>query len=158
VDAVAQVPQGTTSRYFRTREALLTGAAERLGEQIVSTVDAVEAGESDPERLPDSLTELLYRFLADRPILLALWELDLEANRRPAITDAMARITTVRRDLVLRRCRTAGVELSAEDALLMVMIVNGIMFTAMTSSPEAVPRMGALISGSVRAVLERYRS
>ncbi|WP_153505582.1 TetR/AcrR family transcriptional regulator [Cumulibacter manganitolerans] len=55
VDAEAGCPPGTTSNYFRTREALLAGVAERIRERDVQVVGV---GGRPPATLP-GFTDLL---------------------------------------------------------------------------------------------------
>lgn len=88
VDEAAGLPQGSTSNRARTRAALLELAVQRLAERegaVLRVGDLPPPGD-DPEQLADALAGLLHRFLArHRTLLLARYELALEATRRPEL-------------------------------------------------------------------------
>jgi AcrR family transcriptional regulator len=86
VDACAEVPTGTTSNYFASRDDVLAQAGRRVHERLMPDPDVL----ADLMRAPRDLaleTALMYdlmdRVLADRTGYLALLELRLECTRRP---------------------------------------------------------------------------
>jgi len=88
VDEAAGLPQGSTSNRARTRAALLELAVQRLAEceGAVLRVGGLPPPGDDPSQLADALAGLLHRFLArHRTLLLARYELALEATRRPEL-------------------------------------------------------------------------
>lgn len=88
VDAEAGVPTGTTSNYFRSREALYVGCTDRITERLTPAEEelAVRAAQPpDRARFADHLRDLVARLTAERDVTLALFELRLESRRRPEL-------------------------------------------------------------------------
>ncbi|MEU0489003.1 TetR family transcriptional regulator [Nocardiopsis sp. NPDC006139] len=96
VEARAGVPAGTATNYFRNREALLVAAAERVLELHTADMAAATegmAGPTGPEELTDMIAASLWgaaTVLRDR--YLAIFELRLEARRRPALEEVLGRL------------------------------------------------------------------
>ncbi|MFI7452879.1 TetR/AcrR family transcriptional regulator [Nonomuraea sp. NPDC049714] len=65
VDTVAAVPAGTTSRYFRTRDALLNGVIERITHRLGERVDAYTLRPISPADLEEALVAVLTTMLTD---------------------------------------------------------------------------------------------
>ncbi|MFW6693076.1 TetR/AcrR family transcriptional regulator [Streptomyces sp. MAR4 CNX-425] len=88
VDEAAGLPQGSTSNRARTRAALLALTVQRLAERegaVLDIGDLPPPGD-DVGQLADALAGLLHRFLTrHRTLLLARYELALEATRRPEL-------------------------------------------------------------------------
>jgi DNA-binding transcriptional regulator YbjK len=88
VDEAAGLPQGSTSNRARTRAALLALTVQRLAERegaVLGPDDLPPPGD-DAGQLADALAGLLHRFLTrHRTLLLARYELALEATRRPEL-------------------------------------------------------------------------
>lgn len=96
VDALAGVPDGTTSFYFRTRSALLLAVAERMAELDLATLQAVadRAGLDDASSA-SSLAKLVIQS-GEEPQLSrtkARYELTMQATRDPAIAATLQRAT-----------------------------------------------------------------
>jgi DNA-binding transcriptional regulator YbjK len=88
VDRAADLPEGSTSYYFRTREALLSAALARMAELDVADIGELpEPGDRmDHAVLATLLTAVLRRWLTTgRERTLARFELSLEATRRPGL-------------------------------------------------------------------------
>ncbi|MFF0728383.1 TetR/AcrR family transcriptional regulator [Streptomyces sp. NPDC004134] len=88
VDEEAGLPQGSTSNRARTRAALLELAVQRLAEREggVLRVGELPPPGADPGPLADALAGLLHRFLTrHRTLLVARYEVALEATRRPEL-------------------------------------------------------------------------
>ncbi|HVG88509.1 MAG TPA: hypothetical protein VM823_06015, partial [Gaiellales bacterium] len=104
VDRRAGLPQGSTSNYFKTREALLTAALLRLVELERPSVQAMEAlvpdGPYGPRRAAELVADLVRSWLtpARAGLALARYELFLEARRRPRFQLAL---DEVRREYLL---------------------------------------------------------
>ncbi len=104
VDRRAGLPQGSTSNYFQTREALLTAALLRLVELERPSVRAMEAlvpdGPYEPHRAAELVAEQVRSWLTPERAGLALarYELFLEARRRPKFQLAL---DEVRREYLL---------------------------------------------------------
>lgn len=88
VDVVAGVPTGTTSNYFRSRDALIEGLVERIGERLGPTPADLErraSGAPGPELFADYIRDIVRRLSDDRDVTIALFELRLESSRRPEV-------------------------------------------------------------------------
>src|SRR5689334_2186544 len=92
------MPSGTASNYFPSREALLVAAARRIVELHHADNDrtarhratATVTGTSVADRLTSLLTEgLLTAATTLRTRYRAIYELQLEAGRRPALASAL---------------------------------------------------------------------
>lgn len=92
VDAAAGVPRGTASNYFPTRDHLVSALVMRIEERLAP-------GSSGPAplvgRVPDRalfaeyLRDVVRRLSEDPDVALALFELRLEASRRPAVAETL---------------------------------------------------------------------
>lgn len=88
VDVAAGVPTGTTSNYFRSRDALIEGLVERIGERLAPSPSELEQRAS---RAPgaalfaDYLRDIVRRLSDDPEVTIALFELRLESTRRPEV-------------------------------------------------------------------------
>lgn len=86
------MPPGSASNYFRTREALLTGIAERLAERDYADWSAVTRV-SAPSTLPqliEGLSQLLtHTVTTDRTRTLARYALFLESHNLPTLADTL---------------------------------------------------------------------
>ena len=94
VDRYAQVPNGSTSFYFRTRSALLRATAERLAEldlaDLMSVANPNESGVSFDSGHASRLATMVM-LSAKEPRLTrtkARFELLLQANRDPDLAEA----------------------------------------------------------------------
>ncbi|WP_139418075.1 TetR/AcrR family transcriptional regulator [Agromyces laixinhei] len=88
IDEAAGVPVGTASNYFRSREALVSGLVERIGERLAPTPDDLERrSAATPSRalFADYIRDIVRRLTSEREVTLALFELRLESSRRPEL-------------------------------------------------------------------------
>ncbi len=92
VDDEAGVPKGTTSNYFRSRGDIIAGLIERIGERLAPDPEVhapLAAQAPSPELFADYMRDIVARLLGNRDVTLALFELRLEASRRPEIRDVL---------------------------------------------------------------------
>ncbi len=150
VDRRAAIPEGSTSNYFPTREALLSAALRRLVELERPSVRALEAlvpgGPYPPRRSAELLGELIVgqwlEALSD--LALARYELILEARRRPEFRrefDAVRReyLRLVETLLPAAGCRDPQRHAPELLALLDGLVVNQLLQPATAlSEPEIV--------------------
>lgn len=88
IDRAAGVPLGTASNYFRTRDALIGGLADRIGERLAPAPDDLaRRGVREPSAalFADYLRDIVRRLLAEPDVTRALFELRLESGRRPEL-------------------------------------------------------------------------
>ncbi|MUM18095.1 MULTISPECIES: TetR/AcrR family transcriptional regulator [unclassified Mycobacteroides] len=142
VDAAAGEPVGTTSRYFRTREALLRGVATHCANQLVGQLDAatgVTVGALSMDDLLDRLVQLIDRAMTvNRARTLAMMELFLEGTRsddvRPTLAEATGAVFPVLRTLL----ESAGLRPTDRDVASLYSTVNGVVLTQLTLSADAL--------------------
>lgn len=92
VDAAAGTPRGTASNYFPTRDDLISALVDRIGERLTPAPEnASSRAARSPDRklFADYLRDVVRRLSADPHVSLALFELRLEAARRPAVATAL---------------------------------------------------------------------
>lgn len=130
VDATAQVPVGTTSRYFRTRAALLHGVAEAILDLHKEHVHKLA------EVLPRShagLIEALEQLITDaggasRELYAARFELGLEATRDERVQAVMNDMRSASLELTRRLLASAGIESSEGQTDTMASFLTGVLF------------------------------
>lgn len=142
VDTAAGEPAGTTSRYFRTREALLQGVAEQCAGRLAGQLEnaAIDnIGTLSMEELLDRLTLLVDQGMtANRARTLAMMELFLEGTRsaevRPLLAAALDTVLPVLRALL----EAAGLRPTGRDVASLYSTINGVVLTLLTHSTEAL--------------------
>lgn len=91
IDQKAQLPPGSTSNYFRTRDALLTGVADAILERELSGAGPAFAPTTAKEFL-DGLVALIDRTTRDqRALTTARLVLFMEASHHPVLREALWR-------------------------------------------------------------------
>jgi DNA-binding transcriptional regulator YbjK len=166
VDAEAGEPPGTTSRYFRTRDALTRAVVARIRELHFADLARAPAGPVEPEAIAGHLAGLVRAAVTgNRSRHLAFSELFLEATRRPHLRAALDETRAAQIELMRKIHRAAGVELTPYQGTLLVTCIGGLVTSALTT-PEVigirspadvapvVDRMMADIAAGVRAVRE----
>ncbi|KAF4408842.1 MULTISPECIES: TetR/AcrR family transcriptional regulator [Streptomyces] len=143
VDEAAGLPQGSTSNVARTRAALLELTVRRLAEREKAVLTPAEMPQAAGglEGAVDAMALALHRYLsAHRPLLVARYELALEASRRPelrALYDAEGRGF---REPVEQLLSALGSRAPRRHALSLVAWCDGILFACSAGSYHtAVP-------------------
>lgn len=151
VDEAAGLPQGSTSNYARTRQALLETAVRRQAEReaAVLTPDEMPVPDGGLEGLVDALALALHRYLSrHRELLVSRYELALEATRRPelrAFYDAAGRQF---REPLHALMAAAGSPEPERHTLSLVAWCDGLMFSCAAGSYHAaVPEPAELRTG-----------
>jgi DNA-binding transcriptional regulator YbjK len=131
VDQEAGVPEGSTSYYFRTRQALLEATVERLAE--VDTADVLDRPElssnADLGDIADTCAALVQHWVTTgRDRFLARYELALEANRRPKLREVLVSAGARPRALAEAMLTAAGAPDPARQAPLLVAYLDGLIF------------------------------
>jgi DNA-binding transcriptional regulator YbjK len=133
VDREAGLAEGSTSNYFRTRDALLTAALHRLAELEQPVIRALEEvlpfAPFEPRRAAELVWEQIAEWLTPDRVGLAVarTELWLEARRRP---DFSAALDEVRREYLLRTERllpAVGCTTPHEHAPQVLAALDGLM-------------------------------
>ncbi|MFD7104303.1 TetR/AcrR family transcriptional regulator [Streptomyces celluloflavus] len=141
VDEAAGLPQGSTSNLARTRAALLESAVRRLAEREAAvltphTVPGAAGGIAQPATgattaaVSDALARALHRYLSGhRQLLVARYELALEATRRPELRAVYDRAGRRFREPVAAMLSAAGSAEPERHALSLVAWCDGVLFS-----------------------------
>jgi len=133
VDTATGEPPGTTSRYFRTRDALLVGVVERARELHLADL-AQGLPKIDQEALGEHLSGIVLNALTvNRPRHLAMAELFLEATRRPGLRQAVTETRAAQIQLISDLHSAAGIELSHQEATLLAATITGLVLISLTT-------------------------
>ncbi|GGX67673.1 TetR/AcrR family transcriptional regulator [Streptomyces fructofermentans] len=157
VDSAAGLPPGSTSNVARTRLALLEAAVRRLAEREARVLGVEEL--PDPRAGVDSLVEgmaqAVHRSLTGhRELLLARYELALEATRRPELRVFFDAAGRQFRDLLTGLLTALGSTEPERHALSLVAWADGLMFSCAAGSYHAdVPSVDDVRTG-LREVLD----
>jgi len=135
VDRAAGVPLGTTTNYFRSRSALLTGLVERIYERLAPSDEfiAERAGRTPTRELfAEYLRNIVERLMANRTVTIALIELRLEGIRRPEVAEIIGewRRTGFAGDVAFNE--QAGLPGSAREIALFHYAVDGLLLDQLT--------------------------
>ncbi|MFI1617350.1 TetR/AcrR family transcriptional regulator [Streptomyces lydicus] len=175
VDEAAGLPQGSTSNLARTRAALLEAAVGRLAEREAAVLTPHElprpqrdrpsgaeagagpgagaasgagavAGGAEVPALAEALSLALHRYLTHhRELLLARYELALEATRRPPLRQVYDRAGRAFREPVVAMLTAAGSAAPERHALSVVAWCDGVLFSCTAGQfHAAVPTRAAL--------------
>ncbi|MGW0931219.1 TetR/AcrR family transcriptional regulator [Streptomyces sp. NPDC002644] len=142
VDEVAGLPHGSTSNVARTRLALLELAVRRLAEREagVLAVDEMPDPRRGREQLVDALALAVHRSLTgNRDLLVARYELALEATRRPELRAYFDAAGARFREVATALVAGLGSPEPARHALSLVAWADGVMFSCAAGSYHADP-------------------
>ena len=149
VEKEADLPPGTASNYFRSREALLVAAAERVVELHHADTDRAT---DQPATLADLLTEsLLTAATTLRNRYLAIFELQLEAIRRPALASALAGLQDTSLQITAGHHDKLGLAIPREKIPALIALYGGALFTLVTAPPGSVSR--DVVQGLVQVIV-----
>ncbi|WP_129292766.1 TetR/AcrR family transcriptional regulator [Streptomyces lydicus] len=159
VDEAAGLPQGSTSNLARTRAALLETAVRRLAEREAAVLTPRELpgaptqGAGTAPRPDDAVAAVagavslaLHRYLSrHRQLLIARYELALEATRRPELRAVYDRAGRAFREPMTAMLAAAGSAEPERHALSMVAWCDGVLFSCTAGQfHAAVPTRDAL--------------
>lgn len=142
VDAAAELPAGTAANYFASRDALLGAAAERvleLHEEDMAAAHGLVTGPIDREGLIGLLAlslEMSARLHRER--YLAIYELTLEATRRPALQETFEAIKSAALDFTYEQHQELGLTTSRQDVETLITLFAGALFTLITGQAGEV--------------------
>ncbi|CAM5438736.1 TetR/AcrR family transcriptional regulator [Streptomyces narbonensis] len=135
VDARAGVPTGTSSNYFSDRDQVLSEVADRIFVRLTPEPGAIdEALLPEPSRalVVELMRWVARRMAAERTCYLGLFELRLEAARRPEL---QARFTQVLRedlDLNIRLHVGSGMPGDADTVRVLYFALTGLLLDHFT--------------------------
>lgn len=152
VDSVAGLPAGSTSNYFRTKDALLDGVVERMPVRERANWNAVAARAAPTGRA--ELVAAVQDFVRDmagrhRVLVLARHAILIEAAQQPRLRELLAATGQGVSDWFTNWMRTAGSRAPERDAPIVMNHVTGLVLHQL-AIPD--PSFGAL--GQVAALIE----
>jgi AcrR family transcriptional regulator len=149
----AGLPPGTASNYFRSREALLIAAAERVAELHYADTDraaqeyletVAPRGTSPSEQVVDLLAwSLLAATTTYRERYLAVFELLFEAQRRPTLAAALAAMQETATRLTAALHARLGLPIPATAVPTLIALYEGALFTLLAAPPELASEQSA---------------
>jgi DNA-binding transcriptional regulator YbjK len=149
VDEQAGLPHGTAANYFPTRDDLLAAAARRVAGLHLADMTAADLparGEADGDALAELIGASLYDSATrHRARYLAIFELTLEATRRPGLARSMADLGAAAVETTVAEHRALGLPTSPGQVQALITLFGGTLLTLVTGPPEAVTRDGALV-------------
>jgi AcrR family transcriptional regulator len=158
VEKAAGMPTGTASNYFRSREALLIAAAERVLELHAADMDTAAGqhepapGTSDRERMAELITRSLYEAATlHRQRYLAIFELRLEALRIPALAETLAGIERGARDVTALHHGAVGLAVPTDRIPALLLLYGGALFTLVSTPADEVTEAGARLAADAIA-------
>jgi AcrR family transcriptional regulator len=150
VEQAAGLPPGTASNYFRSREALLVAAAHRIVELHHADMDratqhhtATTVGATSGAGIADQLIDLLTESLLTAATMLrtryqAIYELQLEALRRPALALALAGLHDSSTQLTAGHHAALGLPIPTATIPTLMTLYGGTLFTLVTTPAERI--------------------
>ncbi len=135
VDDRAGLPAGTTSNYFRTRQALLEATAAHTVDLHWQRVEALRAAIGPLTR--DGLKTLMTRLISDpddqaRRYTLARFELFLEGTRRPELRPFLIELQAAAVKSATLIVEAAGFTPEPEQMDELSRLLNGYVFSSLT--------------------------
>lgn len=136
VDREAGVPLGTASNYFRSRDALIAGIFERIGERLApSAVELAERASRSPGRelFAEYIRDIVRRLSAESDVTRALFELRLDSARRPDLAQVLAPWLRAGFEADVAFNAAAGLPGGRLEVALFHYAIDGLMLDLLTS-------------------------
>lgn len=158
IDREAEVPTGTTSNYFRSRDLLIAGLFERIGERLAPTEEdlARRAGQQPGRALfADYIRDIVRRLTAEPAVTRALFELRLDSARRPDLASILGPWLRSGFEGDIDFNRSAGLPGGRIEIALFHYAIDGLLFDRLTTPIDpGIPTddvIDALVAGLLPA-------
>jgi AcrR family transcriptional regulator len=158
IDDAAGVPEGTTSNYFRTRDALVRGLVDRIGERLAPTPEELErrAGETPSrEQFAGYLRDIVRRLVSQRDVTLALFELRLEGARRPEVAAVLETWRRAGFDGDVEFNELAGLPGGRREIALFHYAIDGLLLDLLTTRLDPATPVDVVVDALVTGLLPR---
>ncbi|ALG10886.1 TetR/AcrR family transcriptional regulator [Kibdelosporangium phytohabitans] len=135
VDKEADVPIGTSSNYFASRDTLLTQAGARVYERLLpdeATVAQQMSSAVGTEGFVYLMREAMTRISGFRTGYLALLELRLEATRRPELREVLTKRVRADMDENVERHLASGLPGDAVSVRLLQLTLSWLILEQLT--------------------------
>lgn len=153
VDREAGLSEGSSSAYFRTRDALLGSLGDFVADRMAADVAALGARlatcSGDHERAVAEVSQLVSRWLSQPDLLAARLELTVAATRDPGLAE---QFTLWRDDLVemVREVMSGAGDEDGASAETLLAALDGVLLTSLILPAR---RRRAFVSESVERLL-----
>jgi DNA-binding transcriptional regulator YbjK len=132
VDKHAGLPRGTTSNYFKSREALVAATIQRIVDLHFAMIVELRARHAETASVIDLLGDVVDEALTNfAGRYAAMFELAMEARRRPELRVEFDRIADEAMKLTFDAHRGKDSEPSQRDVELLNAFYNGVLFTSL---------------------------
>jgi AcrR family transcriptional regulator len=135
VDAAANVPTGTTSNYFRSRDDLLIQTGGRIYQRLQpdeATLTLARRGPGSRKRMAVLMQELVDRISAFPTGYLALMELRLESTRRAELRELLTERVRADVEANVRQHIESGLPGDATTVKLLYLAMNWMVVERLT--------------------------
>jgi AcrR family transcriptional regulator len=143
VERATGLPSGTASNYFPSRDHLLVAAAERIVELHLADMDSIDreatVGESPNPMIDLIEASLTHAVTRARDRYLAIFELQLEACRRPALREALAGLAGVAATFTTTEHAKLGLTVPSETVPTLIAFYGGALLALVTSPQDPDP-------------------
>lgn len=158
LDVEADLPRGTASNFFSTRDSIVDAILTRIGERLAPDADVHAALAARPpgrELFADYMKDIVHRLTSDRDAALALFELRIEATRRPHVEVAIG--TWLREGLAADVAFNArmGLPGGQHEIALFHYAINGFIFDQITVEVDPSIDRNHVIEDFVRRLIPR---
>ncbi|WP_350348103.1 TetR family transcriptional regulator [Agromyces sp. G08B096] len=156
IDEEAGVPTGTASNYFRSRDALIAGLVERIGERLAPTPDDLERRASEPPSralFTEYLRDIVRRLSEQREVTLALFELRLEAGRSPEVGATLGALLRAGFDADVAFNEAAGLPGGRAEIALFHYAIDGLLLDRLTTSIDPAASTDDIVDALVAGLL-----
>lgn len=160
VDEAAGVPPGTTSNYFRTRDALIAGLVDRIGERLAPSPDDLERRASEPpsrELFAEYVRDIVRRLTEHREVTIALLELRLEAGRRPELAEVLGAWQRAGFAADVAFNEAAGLPGGPREIALLHYAIDGLMLDRLTTPIDPETATDDIVDALVDGLLGEAR-
>ncbi|QTX03483.1 TetR/AcrR family transcriptional regulator [Agromyces archimandritae] len=156
VDQAAGVPAGTTSNYFRSRDALIDGLVERIGERLSPAPETLERRDPPTRELfAWYLRDIVRRMADDREVTIALYELRLEATRRPELAERLGAWQRAGFAADVAFNEQTGLPATRTDVALFRYAIEGLLFDRLTTPIDPDTPIDDIVDELVARLLPR---
>lgn len=156
VDDAAALPRGTASNYFRTRDALIAAIVERIGVRLTpdpAVAQRLSSRRPGREVFALYVGDIVARLLGAPDVTLALFELRLEAARRPSVAEALSTWRRAGFDADVAFTEQAGLPGGRQDVALFHYAIDGLMLDRLTVPLDPSESVDQIVSDLVERIL-----
>jgi DNA-binding transcriptional regulator YbjK len=156
VDQRAGLPAGTTSNYFRTRQALLEATAARTVELHWQRVELLQSaiGPMTREGVKALITQMLSPDETMRRFTLARFELFMEGTRRPELRPFIKDLQAAAVKSATVIIESAGFSPTPDQMEELSRLLNGFVFSDLTIPDPGVQDPAGLVDRLLRMFFE----